>query len=262
VNICIIGNSHIAAAKLGWDAISKEFPQHTIEFFGFPPNTSLAFAANTRLKNGHILPTTDLLKRGFDLTAGKPSIRGPNYSAFVTIGMGLGGPLYAVRTTCGKHRLAQHVRHGEQLISRSFLVAAIDDALRSELALSAIQAIRTIAPAAPIFFQSIPTSMSGIKTDPTYANEPDVVPGLARDVGRLFDQRCAEAGIGIYRYVPQPPATLDEDGLTKDEFIVDGVGFNYFSGRAKAVNIGHGNQAYGIIMMRELLNEIGKTATV
>ena len=48
--ICAIGSSHVAAAKLGWDAIADEYPDFSFEFFGFPPGTSSEKAFRQHVK--------------------------------------------------------------------------------------------------------------------------------------------------------------------------------------------------------------------
>src|SRR4051812_34372426 len=34
MRLCIIGNSHLAAPKLGWDDVRREFPDTEVTFFG------------------------------------------------------------------------------------------------------------------------------------------------------------------------------------------------------------------------------------
>jgi hypothetical protein len=254
-----MGNSHLAAAKLGWSAIADEYPDFAIEFFGFPPNSSVDFDTHVKVVERSLVASTDFLQQGFRLTAGgKTKIDGADYSAFVTFGLGLAGPGFVARQICAKHRLIQHAETHSHLFSKACLAATIDDVLRSEKALSPFRAIRAVS-SAPIFFQSIPASTVRIKDDPAHADDLSIVPGMFADVSRIFESRCAEIAVENIHYLAQPEVTLDESGLTKDEFIVDGVGFPWFSGGTKQGNIGHGNKAYGIVVMRRLLHELAHT---
>lgn len=122
--------------------------------------------------------------------------------------------------------------------------------------LAPFKMLRTVSQA-PIIFQSIPAPMASIAGDPAYAHDPCSIPGLVAAVRPIFDAECEEAGNPeLYTYVPQPPETIDQSGLTKDDFIGEGVGFGAFNGRSKGVNVSHGNQKYGALVMADLLGRL------
>ncbi|MCC6918876.1 MAG: hypothetical protein IT548_06705 [Alphaproteobacteria bacterium] len=254
--ICALGNSHIAAAKLGWDEIAAEFPDYAFDFFGFAPGTSVDFGNHVKVENGALVATSDAVKNTFAMTSGgRQKIEGAAYSAFVMFGLGLGGPT-GVRMVCSRHRPLEVAAPGAHLISSAALKAAIEGRLRSDQALAPVRALRAIS-RCPIISQSIPAPTVNIIGDPEHADDVSSVPGLLTRIRRVYDDLSVTIGDQeTYKYLSQPPETLDETGLTRHEYIVDGVGMNSFKGGTKPRNTGHGNKAYGVIVMRQVLHEL------
>lgn len=253
--VCAMGNSHLAAAKLGWQAVADRFPAYEFEFFGFPPGTSRSIAEHFEVRDRSIVPVTDVLRRGFEMTAGKTKIDADRYSAFAFFGLGLGGPSNPVNSIYPKYSLAEHPVAGAFLVSKACLRATIEDRLRSESTLVPLRAIRALSDA-PVFWQSTPVPSARIIGDPAYAKDAISNPAIVSLIKEIYDAKSAEIGaLESYRYLKQPPTTLDESGLTLDAYISNGVSF---TGRAKKDNISHGNQAYGILIVRALLSELDK----
>lgn len=257
-----MGNSHLAAAKLGWNRLADEYPEFSIDFFGFTPGTSADYENHVKAADGSLVAVTPRLQQGFRMTAGgRTQIDGAEYSAFVTFGLGAGGPNFIARSVCGRYRLHQHAEGNSQLLSMPCLTATIEDAVRSEKALLPYRMLRRISDA-PVIMQSTPGSTIRIMGDPAYADDPSSVPGLLATIRPIFDDKCRESGQpDLYDYLPQPQETVDPSGLTRDEFIADGAGFSAFAGRTKAgTNTGHGNSRYGEIVMRQVLGALRETA--
>lgn len=253
--ICLLGNSHLAAAKLGWDQVANRFPDFDLDFFGFAPGTSARFEAHLEVVDRSLVAATPKIQRGFRLTAGgRTRIQGADYSAFVTFGLGFSGPSFAARSICANHRLFDYAESDTYVISRACLTATIEDVLQSERMALPFKTLRAISDA-PVFLHSIPGPTLRIMGDPSHANDPCSIPGLLGAVRSVFDEQCREAGQpDLYTYIPQPHETIDDSGLTKDEFIANGVGFGAFRGRSKLTNVGHGNASYGAMVMEKLLS--------
>jgi len=254
--ICALGNSHIAAAKLGWDEIAPEFPDYEFDFFGFAPGTSVDLDNHVKVEGGALVATSDAVKNSFAMTSGgRQKIDGAAYSAFVMFGLGLGGPT-GVRMVCSRHRPVELAAPNAHFISGAALRAAVEGRLRSDQALAPVRALRAIS-GAPIISQSVPAPTVNILGDPEHADDVSSVPGLLRLIRRVYDDLSVTIGDQeSYKYLSQPPETLDETGLTRHEYIVDGVGMNSFKGGIKPRNTGHGNKAYGAIVMRQVLHEL------
>jgi hypothetical protein len=59
--ICFIGNSHIATAKFGWDAVEPEFPQVRVTFFG----ARAAYFADTAIEGGRLVAKSEKARLSF-----------------------------------------------------------------------------------------------------------------------------------------------------------------------------------------------------
>ena len=250
--ICAMGGSHLAAAKVGWDAIADEFPNYAIEFFGFRNVTWETFSQYVTIEGRSLVPTDDPKRRDFEWTSqGKAQIDGRRYSGFATFGLGA-RPQDVVRTICAKHRLADHAASDSSLISRACLAAAIEGYLRSDNSLAPIRAIRSISEV-PIVQQSTPAPTARIVDNPAYKDDPLSSCQIVSAVKTIYDEKAANvAAAEGYIYLKQPDSTMTDSGFTKHKFITGGLSF---AGGAKrdSVNVTHGNQRYGTLVMRQVI---------
>jgi hypothetical protein len=84
--ICIVGNSHVAALKLGWDKIAGDHPGIQVTFFGVPGRWLRALD----LGEGTVTPKTAKHKRHFErLSGGMDTITVADYDLFVVVGLEL-----------------------------------------------------------------------------------------------------------------------------------------------------------------------------
>ena len=256
--ICALGNSHLAAAKLGWDRLKEEFADVEVDFFGFSPGTSTAIAEHVAVDGQRLVATSKRVQASFALTSGgRTEIAADDYSAFVTFGLGVGGPSNG-RNIYLEHTTVDLPRPGKHLISVALVEAYIRQRCSAARALLPFEMIRQVT-AAPILMQSVPTPMTDILTSEEHANDAHVIPGLYRHLRPIFDRVCAEVGRpSAYVYVTQPVATIAADGLTLPSFIRSGTGFGGFRGGVgrKTNDYGHGNADYGEVVMRSLLERL------
>ncbi|HEY1962759.1 MAG TPA: hypothetical protein VGG69_10095 [Rhizomicrobium sp.] len=84
--ICFIGNSHLAAVKLGWDATSNEYPHLTASFFGAPAAgmSLMVPGGDGYLVSNHSTVTTQLQSLW-----GTERFRPDDYDVLCLVGMGL-----------------------------------------------------------------------------------------------------------------------------------------------------------------------------
>lgn len=260
--ICAIGNSHLGAAKRGWDAIAEQHPEYDFDFFGFPPDSALAFDEHAVVDGRWILPISRGARRTFHLTSGKWEIDASKYIAFAVFGLGLGGPLTLARAVCATHRPYSEGATAESyMISKACLSATIGDMLRWELSLAPFRAIRAASPA-PIFCLVNPQPTNRVLENPAYKNEPMAHGGLIRFLKQIYDRESRQIGRSeTYRYLSQPDVTLDERGFSKDEYISAGglARDDPWLGRSKKENVGHGNREYGIAVIEQLLRHLSQT---
>jgi hypothetical protein len=89
MNICILGDSSVAAIKNGWDKIKKDHPQHQLIFFASPHNKLCGLG----LKGSVLVPQNRMLTEDIKYTSGGHSCVGLNdYDAILILGMGLNIP--------------------------------------------------------------------------------------------------------------------------------------------------------------------------
>jgi len=104
MKICILGNSHAASLKLGWDEISPYHPDKQLTFFASRQKglKSLALVKNK------LVPQTEVLKKNISFTSGGLNhVDLDEYDLFVTYGLGLPIPSFdknysssVVKQTC------------------------------------------------------------------------------------------------------------------------------------------------------------------
>jgi hypothetical protein len=84
--ICVIGDSHVAALKLGWEALRAELPGLQLDFYAAPKPHMGGFA----VEDGKLIATTATLKKFLEQTAeGRFSIDG-SYALYLVCGIGAG----------------------------------------------------------------------------------------------------------------------------------------------------------------------------
>ncbi len=66
MRICFIGNSHLATAKFGWDAVAAEYPAVEASFFG----AIASVFANVAIEEGKLVPKSEAAKQSFRKTSG------------------------------------------------------------------------------------------------------------------------------------------------------------------------------------------------
>ncbi|HEY0293123.1 MAG TPA: hypothetical protein VGC51_12465 [Hansschlegelia sp.] len=86
--ICLIGDSHIAALRLGWQRIRARYPHVEIDFFGGAGSKMKKLRSD---KRGALVPASEALRQDILLTSGGlDRIVLADYDAFALVGMGFG----------------------------------------------------------------------------------------------------------------------------------------------------------------------------
>lgn len=86
MNICVLGDSHVAAIKNGWEKIKNDHPQHQLIFFASPGPGLWEL----RLKGSVLVPNNRKLAENFNYTSGGLScVELNDYDAILLVGMGL-----------------------------------------------------------------------------------------------------------------------------------------------------------------------------
>lgn len=85
--ICVLGNSHLAAAAQGWDCISDQHPGHTFTFFGAPWD----LMGQLEIDDGALVPQTPrLAKKLRRSSGGLDRIVPTDFDRFILYGLQFG----------------------------------------------------------------------------------------------------------------------------------------------------------------------------
>lgn len=89
MRICVIGNSHAAAIKEGWDRIAADHPGVAVQFFAAPGDNM----DGLKLFEGRMVATEPLLAEFVTLSSGgQTEIRPEAHDLFLIVGLGLRPP--------------------------------------------------------------------------------------------------------------------------------------------------------------------------
>ncbi len=84
--ICVIGDSHAAALKLGWETIRAGLPGMELDFYAAPKPHMAAFAA----EDGKLVATSTALKKFLEQTSGARFSIDGSYDLYLVCGIGAG----------------------------------------------------------------------------------------------------------------------------------------------------------------------------
>lgn len=233
MKLCIIGNSHLAAIKLGWDQVGAEFPWLQPQFFGARADALLDLHA----EGGRLVPATpDLAAKIAYVSGGDGSIDPAGFDAALLVGMNY------IPTMPEDARLSQAVR-----------AAAARAAYDATLSGHVFAQLRKAAPDLPVHVMPNPLRRRAAGAEPAAATVPYAV--------RLEDFRRG-LGAGPVHVAGQPPETIVDELYTADVHGLGAVALDEGRGaRSKAeTDLSHMNGDYGALFLRHWLPTIAPAA--
>jgi hypothetical protein len=94
MKICVLGNSHVASLKKGWDSIQADNQKYQLTFFA----SRQKGLAGLKLDNGVLVPSTPSLLNDISYTSGgMEEIPLDEYDVFLLYGLGLSMPILDTR---------------------------------------------------------------------------------------------------------------------------------------------------------------------
>jgi hypothetical protein len=244
--ICVIGNSHIAALKLGWDAIRSDFPDVELFFFGAPGRKMVGLTA----ANGQLEPTNDVQRKYFRQTSGgRESIHG-NYDAYLFHALQFS--IGKLEWFIGKERSEDQQRDARRPISGACFLECFVGILRDTRAVETIVELRKIT-AAPVTLTA--QAMPSEDESESILAQLDRI-GDAAAVHRTFDAAANILADELkIEFFPQPAETLAGPCRTKRLYSTDSVGL---AGGLKTArpkdDYYHMNAAFGALLLRTWLD--------
>jgi len=240
MRVCLIGDSHLAALKLGWPRIQAGFPAVTPVFFAVP-----ASLLQLEISDGKLVAPNARVRKRLANTSGGDGDIGPDYDVYVLCGLELSS-MRGLRAYFA-NRPAAGALCGA---TADDFAAVMEPALRECLACDIAAKLRKLT-AAPLFFIA----------NPLPAHERHAArwqrlrnARLEATVAEAYERACSGiAGCHAASFIPQPAETLDPSGLTtRSRFYLlapDEV--------AKETSLHtHMNPDFGAIVLRDALQKI------
>jgi hypothetical protein len=243
--ICLIGNSHVGALKLGWPEIEAQFPGFMLDFYA-----SAGQSMQLDVVDGKLVPAPDIRKR-LAATSGKDGDIEGTYDAYVVCGLTLSS-MRAMH--------AYNAKFVEMRQAAQYKTAGVDDfaqamepALRGAIAVDVIAKLRKITKA-PIFLIGTPYG-AHVRHEQLW--EKLKARGHEAVVAQAYDAACKRIAAELSAtFVPQPAETVAGNGFTTREtfflFPLDYV-------RSEKAEHTHMNASFGAIVLRDVLGKARAT---
>lgn len=250
--LCVIGNSHIAALKLGWETIRSDFPDVQLFFFGAPGRKMVGLTA----VNQHLEPTDDIQRRYFRQTSGGRESIHANYDAYLFHAMQFG--ITRLEWFLSRERPENQKHDDRRPISDACFYDCVLGILRGTTATQTIAELRKITSApATLTPQAMP---SEDQTDSTLAHLDSV--GDAATVRDIFAAAASMLAREFdFAFLPQSPETLAGPCKTKRQYCTGSVALAGGGRNAHPQDdYQHMNAEYGALLLRAWL--VGTTASL
>lgn len=148
MKIGVIGNSHLASFKLGWELIKENYPEIELIFFGSPTTSLRAL----EVKDGKLVPKTQLVKDNLIWTSGGLEVIPGDMDAYFCVGMGFS--YIHLIALLKNHRVPRDfdgINSEIYLISDTFYESAMRGTLKNSVAIKVVSQIREISNAKIIY---------------------------------------------------------------------------------------------------------------
>ena len=257
MKICVLGNSHLAAFKLGWEKIAGDYPDVSVDCFGLGRNTF----RHTELKDGAIVPTKpELVEKMKLFSGGHASIPVAKYDAFVVVGL-LAGMIRLMRYLPG-HGIAGEMEDRPQIVSYEMMQDAWDEYVNSTPMPHLIGLLREVSDAPILHFMRPLRSSAILDEDNTRAQ-------FFRSMAASGDMPYANALLarlmephlnGHMIAIPQPEETTVGGVLTDKRYSVGSTLLRDEGTEHGDDDVSHMNADYGAVCMAQALETLGLEA--
>jgi len=254
--ICIIGDSHTGAFKLGWESIKNEFPHVEITFFAVGSGAM----RHLKCKNSRLYFKQPRLAERLGLLGFPTEIDVTEYDIFLVVGMmNLLHPLILFQR---EHSLpGQSENSARQYVSEEMYIDAWQERFRSAPMDNVLSALHKAG-----------VRNSYIIFKPLISNEITERPNsLARaysdlmneeaDGNRLWSivERSMKGVLGENNYIPQPAETTVSGLLTQERYSAGSTRLRSDQEQHDDEDIKHMNGEYGAVCLRNALQIMSTT---
>jgi hypothetical protein len=250
LRLLLIGNSHLAAFKLGWDKIAGQYPDVRCDFFGGAAN----WIEGAVFEHGAIKVTVaSWAEIVAQVTGGRTSVAVRDYDAIVFIGLRFGlAPYMRQLSRLTLYDLGR-TKAGFRIVSKSCLRQLVSDILADTPAFRWSSMIAE-AGGRPVFLVPQPlSSESRLEHDPSVRRHPNFkAQAAAWLAGFQSAARTLTAAKGL-TLVEQPASTVALPGFTRAELSRGSVRLLNSNAKHAELEFNHMNTAYGIELLHTLL---------
>jgi hypothetical protein len=252
--IYFVGNSHLAAIKLGWDVAGAQYPSVQPVFYGASKRQmdSVTFEA------GALVPTSEVVAEEIaKVSGGVTSVHLDDADLVCLVGLQFGF-LNLLRLI---HRFRTHsmvpLAKQSRLISRACLQQTYRERLEASIALKLARSIKSESAVPLLLVESPIPSTDLIQTDPWMNIPGEQAKSTIAEAFSIYRRIVSELGTseGI-RIVSQPPETIGRDGLSRVEFTRGSLRLESQE-RHSDGDFSHMNQDYGARILDEILKRVG-----
>ena len=250
IRLLLIGNSHLAAPKLGWDEIADQYPEVRCDFFGGPAN----WIEGAVFEHGVIKVTAaSSAEKVAKVTRGRTSVEVDGYDAIAFIGMRFGLAPYMRQLS----RLTLHdlgpADQTFRIVSKSCLRQMLSDILADTPAFRWSSMIAE-ASGKPVFLIPQPfSSEARVEHDPALRRHPNF---KAQAAGWLAAFQSAARTLTEAKgltLIEQPASTVAFPGFTRAELSRGSVRLQDVSAKHAELEFNHMNKTYGVELLHTLL---------
>lgn len=251
MRLAVLGNSHLAAFKLGWDALAAAGDPLSREvspvFFGAPREG----LKHIRHEGGVIVPTRKDIVEGFErMSGGHRDIRLAEYDAVLLVGLNVN-----IKRVLRFYR--SHVWfgmagvEGKCMVPRRFMREFLTERFGDTLLVNTVAKLRE-GTSAPIVAVAEPFWASWVRNAEERGDAADygwddaIRAGDAPALGEVFRETVSAALAGRAVLVPQPPETVQDSILTRVEFNKDAS--RLISGEGGGTDAAHMNGEFGRVI--------------
>ena len=259
LRLCVIGNSHIGAMKLGWDRIMAEGQpgwDHVYPtFFGAPSDGM----RHVELQDGALVPTRQRITGHFrQLSGGYDRITLASFDAFLLIGLNVSSKRI-LRFYKGNAWVGLNGTAGKGIMHPAFAEAFLTERYR---ATQLVEHARTLSEASgkPVLAVAEPHWAEWMRRAPAgmsdYGWEAAIKAGDGPAIGQMFLKAVTAALAPHATFVPQPEATVADGITTRAAFNKDAS--RLISGEGGGTDASHMNADFGMAVWQAVAPALAK----
>lgn len=244
MKLCIIGNSHLACIKTGWDKIAGAHSDIEPVFFGAPVDhiRRLVVKPSKRRNRGLLVPRTKVLRKSMvNTSGGLNQIKIQDYDAILLFGMFLTVPLVHMK------------------LSAAVRAQVVRDSVHETTCYQTIEKVREISTKVPVFVGHDPLQARQLAENPNPPLDADLF--SYDEAFAAMEAELAETDVTL---LAQPAETIGAGLVTQEAWSKGSsrldIGTEHSESAHAGLDIRHMNAEYGALFLETHLPAIRAVA--